>query len=134
MSKIKLYRFILILIIIGYIWILKEYFLEINNYLGTCLFKYCTTIPCPSCGATRSVVLIIQGHLLAAIKLNPLGFIIIIFLLIAPVWIILDLVLKKSSFYNVYNKTEHILKKKWLATICILLVLINWIWNIFKGL
>jgi hypothetical protein len=36
--------------------------------------------------------------------------------------------------YNFYNQTELVLKRKWIAIPAILLVLLNWIWNIAKGL
>lgn len=41
--------------------------------LVVCWFHKATGIPCPSCGATRAFVQIIQGHFLKGFAYNPLG-------------------------------------------------------------
>ena len=41
--------------------------------LPPCLFKTVTTLPCPSCGLTRSGLAMGQGDWLAAFRLHPLG-------------------------------------------------------------
>ena len=38
----------------------------------SCFFKTITGIPCPTCGATRSVVYLASGEISAAILMNPL--------------------------------------------------------------
>jgi len=38
----------------------------------SCFFKTITGIPCPTCGATRSVVYLASGEISAAIIMNPL--------------------------------------------------------------
>jgi hypothetical protein len=45
-----------------------------------------------------------------------------------------DVILKKDTLYNSYKKAEAFIKIKWVAIILIILLLINWIWNIQKGL
>ena len=37
-----------------------------------CLLHEATGIPCPSCGTTRGMGLLIHGHITAAIRFNPL--------------------------------------------------------------
>jgi len=98
------------------------------------LFKRVTGVPCPSCGTTRSVLSILKGDVLEGILWNPFGIIIIFILFIFPVWIISDVLGRKDTLFNVYNQTELFLKRKWIAIPAILLVLVNWIWNIVKGL
>jgi hypothetical protein len=51
-----------------------------------------------------------------------------------PIWIVFDLLFKKESFYKYYQKAEAIMKTKWVAILLIILVIINWIWNIKKEL
>jgi hypothetical protein len=53
---------------------------------------------------------------------------------IFPFWVLIDFILKKESFFRTYKKAETIIRKPWLASILILLVLLNWIWNIYKHL
>jgi hypothetical protein len=58
--------------------------------LRPCLFHSLTGIPCPSCGATRSVLALLDGQIGDAIFYNPLVFAAtLVFLiggLLAPVW------------------------------------------------
>ena len=55
-------------------------------------------------------------------------------MLIAPVWIIADMMLGNNSLFKWYQKIENHLKKPTYAIPLILLVIINWVWNITKGL
>lgn len=55
-------------------------------------------------------------------------------MIIVPFWIIYDHILQKATLFNVYKKTELILKQKRIAIPAILLILLNWAWNIQKGL
>lgn len=100
-----------------------------------CLFKSVTGIPCPSCGITRSVLLLLQGDIMQALLINPLGILAMALLLIIPIWILLDLVRNKTSMLFVYTQSEELIRKQKLIYIpLITLIAINWIWNITKGL
>jgi hypothetical protein len=55
-------------------------------------------------------------------------------LLVLPVWLVFDLISRKSTLYHFYNRSERFLQRKWIAIPAILLVLLNWVWNIAKGL
>ena len=102
--------------------------------LGVCLFKRVTGIPCFSCGATRSLILLLEGNIKDAFYMNPVGFILAALLLILPVWVVYDLLAGRSSFFNFYRWSEKVLLKKPLLIVACLLVLANWVWNIAKGL
>ena len=69
-----------------------------------------------------------------ALNFNPIGYIVALIMLVAPVWIIMDIIKKTNSLFNFYLKTENYLKRLKIAIPLILLVIINWIWNITKGL
>lgn len=100
----------------------------------TCIFKHATGIACPSCGSTRSVLAISQGNLTEALLTNPFGFIIAAVLIVGPVWLIADTVLKKDSLYHAFRTFEKTIRTRWLAATLIALVAANWAWNICKGL
>lgn len=136
LKKNKLYFFLFIACIAGYIWLFYNItgFNTTNNTVGVCVFKKITTIPCPSCGTTRSIVSLLHGNFLTAIYTNPLGIIVFIIMLILPFWILTDLFTKKTTLFDFYKKTEIWLRKPKIAIPLILLVLINWIWNITKQL
>jgi hypothetical protein len=93
-----------------------------------------TGYPCPSCGTTRAVSLLLKGKLAESIALNPFGILLAIVMLFFPVWILTDCILKKDTLLNTYKKTESFIRKPWIAIILILLVILNWIWNIYKQL
>lgn len=132
----KLYSILFIACIAGYIWL---YFsvsrnLAFNNSVEICLIKHATNIPCPSCGSTRSVISLTNGNFIEAFTINPIGYIVASIMLFAPFWIVFDLVTRKSTLLNFYLKFETFLKKPKYSIPLILLVVINWIWNISKGL
>ena len=66
--------------------------------------------------------------------MNPFGFIIAFILLIIPPWLLIDVSTKRSTLYNTYQKIEFHLKKPQFYIPLTALVLINWVWNITKGL
>ncbi|MBI3235190.1 MAG: DUF2752 domain-containing protein [Bacteroidetes bacterium] len=89
-------------------------------------------MPCPACGSTKAAVSIIHGDFLEALYLNPLAYIILFLMVIIPSWIIYDWSSNKTSFLQFYCKTEIKLKQKSIAYPAIILVLMNWIWNVYK--
>jgi hypothetical protein len=98
------------------------------------MIKNVTGYPCPSCGTTRAVRLLWQGNILESLAMNPFGILVFIIMILAPIWIGFDLLFKKQTFLNFYNKVEITAKTKWIALIFVLLVVLNWIWNFKKGL
>ena len=136
MNRNKLYALLSTACITGYIWLLITYNRSASNAgdLGVCLFKRVTSIPCPSCGSTRSVLSLMKGDVFGALFWNPFGFILVAIMVISPIWILYDVVGRKATLFNLFTNTELLLKRKWVAISAILIVLLNWIWNIQKGL
>jgi hypothetical protein len=73
-----------------------------------------------------------KGDFIGALKFNPIGYLVAIIMLIAPIWIIADTIKGTKTLFNFYIKTETYLKRPKIAITLILLVIINWIWNITK--
>jgi len=136
MNRNKLYALLSTACVAGYIWLLITYNRSVSNggEPGVCIFKRLTGIPCPSCGSTRSVLSLLKGDVLAALYWNPFGFILMAIMVISPIWILYDLIGKKETLFQVYTNSEKFLKRKWVAISAILIVLLNWIWNIYKGI
>ncbi len=100
-----------------------------------CPINRMTDIPCPSCGTARSILLITEGNLPAALMTNPLGFLAVFLLIVIPVWVVSDLLRKRDTLFRSYQKAEALLvRNKWLAALLVILIIANWIWNITKGL
>jgi hypothetical protein len=105
-----------------------------NRSLEVCIIKRLTNIPCPSCGSTRSIISLLKGNYIEAFKLNPIGYILVIVMLILPIWIFMDIKLANNTLFRCYQKIKIYLKEPKYAFPLILFVVINWIWNIIKGL
>lgn len=138
MQKKQIYILFLCFSFCGYAWVTWNVIkgCDHRDMLTPCMFKQVTHIPCPSCGATRSLIYLINhGDVTQAFLINPIGIVLFIAMLIIPFWIIVDILLKSSSFYRAYQYMETVLKqKRWLSVSLISVVLINWVWNIVKGL
>lgn len=136
LTRNKLYTILLIACLAGYIWLFYSTSANLaqQKSVEVCLIKHVTNIPCPSCGSTRSVISIVNGNFLGALALNPFGYLIAAVLVIAPIWISIDIISRKDTLFHVYKKFENSLKNPQYAIPVILLVIINWIWNITKGL
>jgi hypothetical protein len=90
-----------------------------------CMFRNITGLPCPFCGTTRSVGNILLGNFNDALKLNPLGYFTLAFLLVL---FILPATIKSSSLY---------LAKKWWTLsqrnhilLTVSLLAMTWIFNL----
>lgn len=133
MTKNQFYALIGSGIIIGTLYILVQSYLY-NPTQSLCLAKALTTIPCPSCGSTRAVTELLAGNFIAALKWNPLGVITFLLMVVVTPWAIFDLSTKKERLFWTYKQVETIIRRRKIAIPLIALVIINWIWNIYKGL
>ena len=131
-NRNRLYTVIMTACAAGYIWIYYGLNTINKHSFKGCLIKQLTDIPCPSCGSTRSISLILNGDFFEALKMNPFGYLIAFIMTISPIWIIIDIITKNETFYIFYKNTETWLKKR--KYVLAVIVIFNWIWNITKGL
>jgi hypothetical protein len=136
LDRKKLYLILFIACLAGYFWLYFSITKNIteNNSAEVCLIKHVTNVPCPSCGSTRSVISLTKGDFIGALNINPIGYLVAIIMLIAPIWILVDTVRNAKTLFDFYQKIESYLKQPKIAIPLILLIIINWIWNITKGL
>lgn len=52
------------------VWLSSHY----GYHVELCLFRRITGIPCPTCGATRGTLCVLQGHVRCGFMYNPLLF------------------------------------------------------------
>tara|TARA_B100000795_G_scaffold81356_2_gene58639 strand:+ start:29372 stop:29788 length:417 start_codon:yes stop_codon:yes gene_type:complete len=135
-SSKQLYLLLVILLIVGYSWVFysSTVMQTSGSALEVCIFKKITSLPCPSCGATRSVSSILKGDFIQGIITNPMGLVISVIMLITPVWLIGDLFTEKETLHQFYLRVEKVLNKKIVFIPLIILILCNWVWNIYKNL
>jgi hypothetical protein len=136
LNRSRLYIILFISCVAGYTWLFINYNLNSTNSkdINVCIIKHVTNIPCPSCGATRSVLSLLNGDFSEAMLWNPLGIFLALILLITPIWISYDYLEKKETLFYYYRKMESAFQQKKLAIPAIILVISNWIWNIYKDL
>lgn len=134
MAKNKLYLIVVIACFSGYLYLFYTTHYSEDGQISVCMIKNVTGYPCPSCGTTRAIQALIKGDLIQSLKLNPFGVIVSSAMVLLPFWIGFDLATKRKSFYEAYNKMETVLKQKKTAIPLIILVVLNWIWNIYKEL
>lgn len=135
MTRNRLYLTLLILLLAGYSWLIFSIYHTYSVYsesVELCIFKVITGVPCPSCGSTRSVVSFFKGDVYEAIMYNPIGIILAVLIVFTPFWLLYDIIFKRDSLLNFYNKFEIFITGKKIMIIAITLVIANWIWNIFK--
>jgi hypothetical protein len=117
---------------VGMIWLLYSIKTPPTSFTP-CLVKATTGIPCPSCGTTRAVQSLVEGQWLESFRINPFGLIVFAGLLVIPFWIMVDFLVKRTTFFSCYTRFEQVLRRKYVAIPLVILVLFNWIWNIYKG-
>lgn len=100
-----------------------------------CLFKKITGLPCFSCGTTRAVMLLLEGKLIAALRMHPN---VVIFAVTVPVFTVLllnDLIRQTNFSTTIADKLVRPLKEnKPCQLVAISYVIIIWSWNIQKGI
>ncbi|RZJ73276.1 DUF2752 domain-containing protein [Flavobacterium sp.] len=134
MKKDKLYSLAGWACAAGYLYFVLFGFVLKESPFGVCLFKNATGIPCPSCGATRALKLLVHGEFWESLLMNPIGIILAVFMILIPIWILSDKIQNHQSFYNFYLKSEQRLRKPAVAITLVALVVANWVWGISKGL
>ena len=132
----RLYSLLFTACLAGYIWLYFSITKNIteNKSVEICFIKHLTNIPCPSCGSTRSIISLTKGDFIGALNINPIGYLVALIMLVAPLWILADTIMNKNTLFDLFQKIETLLKRPMIAIPLILLVIINWIWNITKGL
>ena len=133
-TRDRLYAFVLALCTVGYGWLAFHQLSDVSDSgMRFCFLKTVTGFPCPACGTTRAVDALLQGQVLEAIQWNPFGLPVAIIMIVAPLWIARDYLVKADSFFRFYQKGESKLSKAGIALPLIAMVLANWIWNYYKG-
>ncbi len=137
MTRKRLYIVLAFVSLAGYLWLGLNLLegLTRSAVPSVCLFKEVTGLPCPSCGTTRSLLLLIQGRIFDSFMMNPFGIFAAIALATVPLWILADTVRRSESFYRRYVEMEQLLSRnRFLAACAAAIVTLNWFWNIAKGL
>lgn len=136
LNRTKLYLLLFIACLVGYLWLFygSKRTAAPEQTFSVCPIKRAIHIPCPSCGSTRSVEAFTQGRFLEALYVNPLGILIAMIMAAVPLWILYDISTRRNTLLSCYIRMEAAFKKPQVFIPAIILILLNWIWNIIKEL
>ena len=134
-KKRKFYFFATAACVLGFGWLLFLHYAK--NWFGIsdvkiCFIRNATGIPCPSCGSSRAVEALIHGDVIASVLFNPFGIIIAAIMVVLPLWLLYDAISKQSGLYAFFEKTNRFLGRRTVIIALIIIVVLNWGWNIFK--
>jgi len=127
-SFIVMYLVIIIVIVTGY-FLLFFFHSSLDGHT-LCLFKNMTGVACPACGSTRATALLLHGELMSSLLLNPLAVVTNIGILVSVMWMFVDIVRVKETFFPFLSRNWPLAIK----LVVLVLILSNWVWNIVKGL
>jgi hypothetical protein len=134
-SARRLYGLMAVFCIVGYTWLYLHIDKSWSTLVGpVCILKKITGLPCPSCGSTRSMLSLIHGDIASAWFWNPFGFLILGGLMVAPLWLMHDVIRNQRTLMSAYRSFEMLLQRKFVAWPLVIIVLLNWCWNIYKGI
>jgi hypothetical protein len=134
MKKNQLYILLLSISLVGYAWVGWNV-AEDSATPTACLLKAATHLPCPSCGTTRALILLMDGEIRGSLLVNPFGVVLALALVIVPLWVVIDTLRRGDTLFRFYVAAERQLaQNKWISVPAIAVVLLNWFWNIAKGL
>jgi len=129
-STAEIYYIILLFVFVFFIYFAIRGVPNPNYKSSICIFKNLTGYPCPGCGTTRGVKYLLHGYFEKAILMNPLSYSTVLLAIITPIWIIKDFIKKQETFIK-FTKVKI---PNFMIIIIIILTILNWAWNIYKGL
>lgn len=132
MHRNRLYVWLSFALVLGYAWLIWNYYETLGSGPVVCFFRSVTGIHCPSCGTTTSIIYLLHGNFTGALTANPLGFLMILAVVIVPFWLVGDFIFKSDSFFRFYKAFENTLRRKWIAALVIAIFIVLWIINIYK--
>ncbi len=135
----KFYLLILTAIAAGYLWLGLSWYADNRPELKgaeytVCVVKNVSSLPCPSCGSTRTVKNLLLGNISDALRINPLGILLALGLLIVPFLFLWDIISGTRHLRHAWDRFQKVFSHKWVLILFFVLITANWIWNINKGL
>ena len=101
-------------------WLLGQQFMQSHNVgLTVC---------------TRSASALIAGRWQEGLYTNPLGVVVLVWLIITTLWLLYDALVWRNTLQQAYKRAGRILQKRYVWIPLAVLIALNWVWNIQKGL
>ena len=95
-----------------------------------CPFKAITGLPCPGCGGLRAAGQLFEGHPLQALYINPLSVLLVLAGFGCALWWGVDKIRGRDTLFVWLRRPW----RRWTLVVVVCVLLLNWGWNIYKGL
>ncbi len=107
--------------------LLRPLWLSLAPLLPPCPFRSLTGVPCPSCGTTHAAMAMLDGHILTALRDNPLtsllGILFVAGGVAAPIWLMAG-----GRIVELPSRLPA-----WARIAMVAVLLANWAWVIWRG-
>ena len=103
-------------------------FVPVLAFAPSCVFRGLTGMPCPTCGATRSVVHLARGEFLVSLGMNPLVSLCFVIAILVFFYSLITLIAGIPRIGITLSERE----KDVLRSLAVVLVLVNWCYLIFS--
>ena len=103
-------------------------FVPVLMFAPSCIFKDLTGVPCPTCGATRSVVHLARGEFFASFGMNPLVSLCLVIAALAFFYSLITLCVGIPRIGVILSDRE----KNIVRSGTVALILANWCYLIFS--
>ena len=114
--------------VLGAIWLLLNVVFKVDIHV--CPIKIVFGIPCPACGMTRAVELLLNGDCLGAFLMNPNILFIVLLTVAAPV-LLLSRFVTNVDYIGILNKRLN--RPSFMIPFFIFEIVI-WIYNLYRGI
>ncbi|RYE25068.1 MAG: DUF2752 domain-containing protein [Sphingobacteriales bacterium] len=129
----RFYFFIAGLLTAGWAWLAINSLLHAHHAIDICLFKRFIGIPCPSCGTTSAILLLLHGSWQGAFANNLLAYPALLGMVVLPLWIVIDIAKKRATLYKAYTQFEQQCRTHPVLLLIILTpIAANWLWHLYK--
>ncbi|MCR6640351.1 MAG: DUF2752 domain-containing protein [Sporocytophaga sp.] len=100
-----------------------------HQHITLCIFKLTTGIPCPGCGMGRATIELIRGNFAEAYHYNILSIPFSVLVIITFIWMIIDLITSRDTFFNFIGKEMKLSYK----VLIVMVLIMDWLVNIIRG-
>ncbi|MBR5696972.1 MAG: DUF2752 domain-containing protein [Paludibacteraceae bacterium] len=129
-SKRAFLLFTAILLLSAYLWIAMNMSYGEGEGFIVCPFRRITTLPCPGCGLTTSILLMLRGEFGQALCTNPLSLIALPVLVLSPLF----LLLKPDRCYSLWCGFEEYVSRGKGLWVLIGVIVAVWLYLIINSL
>ncbi len=108
------------------LFLVARFFPFFKYNIPLCTFRRVTGIPCPTCGMTTCFIYLTHFQFIEGMKASPLGTLLFLFSFLCIIYLIVTSVFKFPKIKILMNRKE----KSVFMIIFVLLLLLNWIYNL----